>query len=183
VLLREGTTATLVEALQKGELDLVVGRAWTDFAGGGLRFEPFYSEPMRVIARSGHPLARRGPLKLEQLTEWPWILPPPETAFRKRLEAAFRQAGVEPPLSIVESMSILTNTMLVQETDTLCVLPRDLAQHYARAGGVRVLGVKLPAPSGPVGVITAAGRALPPAASDLVQALRDTARELTATSR
>jgi DNA-binding transcriptional LysR family regulator len=183
VLIREGTTATLVEALYKGELDLVVGRAWTDFSGDGFRFEPFYSEPMRVVARVGHPLAGRGALQLQRLANWAWILPPPETAFRKRLDAAFREAGVEPPLSIVESLSILTNTMLVRETDTLAVLPSDVAAHYARSGVLRVLPVNLPPPSGPVGVITAAGRALPPAASDLVQSLRDAAREVGAASR
>ena len=85
---------------------------------------------------------------------------------------------MEAPLCIVESISILTNTILVQETDMLCVLPRDVADHYARGGWLRTLPVKLPAPSGPVGVITAAGRALPPAASDLLQALRETAREV-----
>jgi DNA-binding transcriptional LysR family regulator len=180
VLIREGTTATLVEALKQGQLDLVVGRAWADFAGEGLRFEAFYSEPMRVVARVGHPLARAGAIKLDRLAEWPWIFPPPETAFRKRLEAAFRQVGVGPPLSIVESMSILTNITLVRETDMLCVLPRDVARHYARSDGVRILDVKLPAPSGPVGIITAAGRALPPAASDLVQALREAARDVAA---
>ena len=73
--------------------------------------------------------------------------------------------------------------MLVRETDTLAVLPSDVAAHYARGGVLRVLPVNLPAPSGPVGVITAAGRALPPAASDLVQSLRDAAREVGAASQ
>lgn len=173
----------MAAALQRGEVDLVVGRAGSDLPSEGLRFEAFYAEPMRVVARAGHPLARRRALKLARLAEWPWIFPTPGTAFRNRLEAAFRQGGVEAPLCIVESVSILTNTMLVQETDMLGVLPRDVAEHYARVGMVRILSVKLPAPSGPVGVITAAGRPLPPAATDLIQALRETAHEVTSASR
>jgi DNA-binding transcriptional LysR family regulator len=183
VLIREGTTASLAAALQRGELDLVVGRAWGDLPGGGLSFEAFYAEPMRVVARSAHPLARRRALKLAQLAGWPWILPTPETAFRKTLDKAFRRAGAEPPVSIVESVSILMNTMLVQETDMLGVLPRDVALHYQRNGAMRILPVKLPAPSGPVGIITASGRPMPPAAVDLVQALRETAKEVAAASR
>lgn len=183
VVIREGTTATLVAALRRGEVDVVVGRAWSDLPSDGLHFEAFYAEPMRVVARIEHPLAGRRALKLAGLAEWPWIFPTPEAAYRMRLEAAFRQSGVEPPLCIVESVSILTNTMLVQETDMLGVLPRDVAEHYARIGAVRVLPVELPAPSGPVGVITAAGRPLPTAATDLVQALRETAREVTSASR
>ncbi len=183
VLIREGTAASLLQALQRGEVDLVVGRAWSDVASEALRFEAFYAEPMRVVARIAHPLRRRRALKLAQLAEWPWILPTPEAAYRKRLEGAFREAGVEPPLRVVESMSILTNTMLVQETDTLGVMPRDVAELYAGVGLVRILPVRLPAPSGPVGVITAAGRPLPPAATDLIQALREAALEAKARLR
>jgi DNA-binding transcriptional LysR family regulator len=183
VVIREGTSALLLPALQRGEVDLVVGRAWSDLASDALRFEAFYAEPMRVVARTGHPLARRRALRLAQLAEWPWIFPTPEAAYRKRLEGAFREAGAEPPICIVESASILTNTMLVQETDMLGVLPRAVAEHYVRNGAVRILPVKLPPPSGPVGVITAAGRPLPQAATDLVQALRETAREVASASR
>ncbi len=182
VLIREGTSAALLQALQRGEIDLVVGRAWSEVAGEALHFEAFYAEPMRVVARPSHPLGRRRTLKLAELAPWPWILPTPEAAYRKRLEGAFRQAGVEPPICVVESMSILTNTMLVKETDMLGVMPRDVAELYAGMKLVRILPVKLPAPSGPVGVITAAGRALPQAATDLVQALREAARETKASS-
>ena len=177
VLVREGTTAALAAALQRGELDLVVGRPSTDLARESLRFDAFYKEPMRVVSRRGHPLVRRRSLRLPQLADWPWIVPTPDAAYRARLDAAFRQAGVQAPLRTVESMSILVNTMLVQETDALGVMPRDAAEHYEKLGIVRVLPVRLPAPSGPVGVITVAGRTLSPAAADLVQALREAARD------
>jgi DNA-binding transcriptional LysR family regulator len=180
VSIREGTSATLLVGLQRGEIDLVVGRPSTELGANDLRFEPFYSEPMCIVARRGHPFARRRGTKLAALAQATWIVPTPETAYRARLEAAFRQGGVEPPLKLVESMSILINTMLVQETDMLGVMPRDLAGHYARLGRLAVLPVKLPPPSGPVGVITVPGRLLPPAATDLVQALREAARELKA---
>ena len=179
VSVREGTSAALLASLQRGEIDLVVGRPSAELKGDALRFESFYSEPMRVVARRGHPLARRRSLKLAALAKATWIVPTPEAAYRARLEGAFRQAGVEPPLRLVESMSILVNTTLVQETDMLSVMPRDVAAHYARLGRVDVLPVKLPPPSGPVGVITMPGRLLPPATTDLVQALREAARGLT----
>jgi DNA-binding transcriptional LysR family regulator len=179
VLVREGTAATLVPALRRGELDLVVGRASSDVASEGLRFEAFYDEPMCVVARVGHPLGKRRMLKLAALSHEQWILPTPEAAYRRRLDAAFRQVGVEPPRQIVESLSILTNRMLVQETDMLAVMPSKVAQHYVNLGLIAILPVKLPPPSGPVGVITLLGRPLTPAATDLVQALGDVARQTT----
>ena len=177
VLVREGTAATLVPALRRGELDLVVGRASSDVASEGLKFEAFYDEPMCVVARAGHPLDQRRTLKLAALAREQWIMPTPEAAYRRRLDAAFRQAGVEPPQRIVESLSILTNTMLVQETDMLAVMPVKVARHYVDLGAIRILPVKLPAPSGPVGVITLLGVPLTPAATYLVQMLREIARQ------
>ncbi len=177
VLIREGGAAGLLPALRRGELDLVVGRVSSDVPGEGLKFEAVYSEPMVVVARDGHPLARRRALKLSELAQWPWVVPAPDAPYRRRLDAAFRHAGVEPPRRIVESLSVLVNKMLLQETDMLGVMPRTVAQQYAALGMVRALPVKLPAPSGPVGVITLASRPPSAAAADFLQSLREAARD------
>ncbi|MES2185726.1 MAG: LysR family transcriptional regulator [Pseudomonadota bacterium] len=177
VQVREGATAALLPALWRGELDLVVGRASSDVSAQGLKFEALYDEPMCVVARVGHPLARRRTLRLATLAREQWILPTPDSVYRRRLDDAFRAAGAEPPPCIVESLSILTNQMLVQETDMLAVMPGRVAEHFAELGEICILPVKPPPLSGPVGVITLLGRPLTPAAVDLVQALREMALE------
>lgn len=177
VLVREGTPGTLLPALRRAEFDLVVGRLSGEIPAEGLDFEALYNEPMLAVVRARHPLAKRRTLRLAQLANAQWILPTPESPFRRRLVAAFQQAGVAPPRRIVESLSMLVNRVLVQETDMIAVMPRDVAHQFAAPGIASILPVKLPPPSGPVGVITATGRALPPAATDLVQALREVARE------
>lgn len=176
VLVHEGSAIALLPALRRGELDLVVGRVSSDVPGEGLEFEAFYSEPMQVVARVGHPLARRRALKLRDLAGEMWIVPASDAPYRRRLDAAFREAGVASPRRLVESVSIAVNKMLVQKTDMLGVMPRDVAREYAALGLLRVLPVKLPPPSGPVGLITAIGRPLPPVAAELIQALREVAR-------
>jgi DNA-binding transcriptional LysR family regulator len=178
VHIQEGTLGSLLPLLHRGDLDLVVGRLTSDFASTGLQFEHCYDEPMTVVARRGHPLARRKRLQLADLAGAAWILPTPETAYRHRLDAAFRQGGVEPPANLVESMSILTNATLLQESDMLGVMPLNIARHYARAGALAVLRVPLPLPSGPVGIIRRADHAPVPALDDLVATLRATGRSL-----
>jgi DNA-binding transcriptional LysR family regulator len=148
----------------------------SDVPAEGLEFEAFHHEPMQVVARVGHPLARRRTHALGDLAREMWIVPAPDAPYRRRLDAAFRQAGVAPPQRLVESVSVAVNKMLVQRSDMLAVMPRTVAREYAALGLLRVLPVKLPPPSGPVGVITAIGRPLTPAAADLVQALREAAR-------
>jgi DNA-binding transcriptional LysR family regulator len=178
VLVNEGSAVALLPALRRGELHLVVGRVSSDVPAEGLDFEAFYSEPMQVVARVGHPLARRRGLQLRDLAGEAWIVPAPDAPYRRRLDAAFRQAGLAPPRRLVESVSLAVNKMLAQKSDMLAVMPRGAAREYADLGLLRILPVKLPPPSGPVGVITATGRTLAPAAADLVQALREVAREV-----
>jgi DNA-binding transcriptional LysR family regulator len=178
VHLQEGTLGTLLPMLRAGELDVVVGRLTSDFATTGLHFEHCYDEAMAVVARRGHPLRGRRRVTLAELAHVSWILPAPEAAYRHRIDAAFRQGGVEPPAQLIESMSILTNTTLLQESDMLGVMPQNIARHYGKSGALAVLKVPLPLPSGPVGIITRADQPPVPALDDLVAALRATGRSL-----
>lgn len=177
VMVREGNTLSLTSALWRGEIDLIVGRASKDVLTEGIRFEALYDEPMCVVSRVDHALARRRAIKFEALAEEAWILPPPDAIYRRRIDEVFREAGVQPPRRVVESLSIVTNVLLVRETDMLAIMPGRVAQHYADLGEIRILAVKPPALSGPVGVITLVGRPLTPAAMDLIQAFRETALE------
>lgn len=178
VLVREDTSAVLVPAIQRGEIDLLVGRVSNDIMGEGLQFEAFYDEPMRVVARVGHALARKRGIKLASLADTSWIVPTPDAFYRRHFLTAFQEAGLEPPRRIVESMSILTNKTLLQETDMLGIMPRAVARHYAELGILTVLDVALPPPSGPVGVATVPGRAVGTAVSDFLLALRKVAAGL-----
>ncbi len=178
VLVQEGNLASLLPALHRGDLDLVVGRLTADFDSAGLHFELCYDEPMCVVVRVGHPLCGTAALQLSGLAGHAWILPTPDAAFRQRVDAAFRQSGVEPPLRLVESVSILTNKALLQGSDMLGVMPRNVARHYESAGELAVLDVDLPLPSGPVGMITRSAGATTLAQRDLLDAVRDVAREI-----
>jgi DNA-binding transcriptional LysR family regulator len=178
VLVRDDSAASLAAALRRGELDLVVGRLESLEESRGLSFEPYYSEPMRLMARPGHPLARRARLQLASLRDESWVLPTPDAAYRDRLDAAFRRAGVELPANIVESRSVATNLALLRDSDRIGVVPEGLARQFEALRALRSLPIKLPAASGPVGAITVIGRALPPGTEDLLHALRETARRI-----
>lgn len=172
VMVQEGTLGTLLPSLHRGDLDLVVGRLTADFDAHGLHFEHCYDEPMTVVVRKGHPLCGKPRLRLADIAGAAWILPTPETAYRRRLDAAFRQEGVEPPTRLIESMSILTNKTLLQESDFIGVMPINVARYYAGLGSVELLDVALPMPSGPVGFVTRDATVPSPVFDDLLEALR-----------
>jgi DNA-binding transcriptional LysR family regulator len=178
VMVQEGTLGTLLPSLHRGDLDLVVGRLTADFDARGLHFEHCYDEPMTVVVRNGHPLCGRTRLRLADLAAEAWILPPPEAAYRRRIDAAFRQEGVEPPTRLIESLSILTNRTLLQESDYIGVMPVNVARYYASLGSVDLLDVDLPMPSGPVGLVTREATVPSPVFDDLLQALRTVGNEI-----
>jgi DNA-binding transcriptional LysR family regulator len=181
VLVREGTGGVLLPILRRGELDLLVGRTSADFECEDLVFDVFYTEPVVLVVRVGHPLTTRTTLSLADLAGEEWIMPTPEAPYRKRLDAAFRQAGVERPRRIVESMSLLTNKALLQGSDRLAVMPRDVAHEYTSWNILAILPVDLPDPTGPVGVITVKDRPQSRATVAMLAALREAASEITAT--
>lgn len=173
VLVREGTTSTLMPALWRGELDLLVGRASNDVAGEGLKFEALYEEPMCIVTKKDHRLAKKKLVRFSSLVKEEWVLPTPDSIYRKRLDDAFRESAGITPHSAVESMSVLTNMLLIQESEMLAVMPAKMAKHYADLGVLEILSVKPPTLSGPVGIITILGRPLTPATTDFIQALRE----------
>lgn len=173
LLIREGTTSTLLPALWRGELDLLVGRAANDTAGEGLKFEALYEESMCIVAKKMHRLANRKYIKFSTLAKEAWIMPTPDSIYRQRLDNAFKKSGINPPSAVVESISILTNMLLIKESNMLAVMPSKVAKHYAQLGELEILSVKPPSPSGPVGIISVLGRPLNPVATDFIQALRE----------
>lgn len=174
------TSATLVPLLLRGELDLVVGQVPDDADADALRFEPLALEPLEVVVATGHPLLARRRVPLSSLAGEAWVLPPPRTPLRARIDAAFRAAGVEPPRRHVETASTLLATTLARQGGMLAVLSRDVAAHYAGLAGARLrtLPLRLPAAMGPIGLVTRGRVRQTTAAAALADALRAQARTL-----
>ncbi len=168
----EGTWDVLSPALLRGDLDLTVGRLPEFQYREGLDLEPFYEEMVAFVVRARHPLAARSNLSLEEALEWPWMLPPRETTLRRLIDRAFREAGHEPPIPSCESVSLLTNRRLLQETDIIGVWPERVARDDIETGTLKRLGLPFNVPFGPVGIARRRGSTMTPAAYALVDVLR-----------
>jgi len=176
VLVTEGGTDTLFPALQRGELDLVVGRLPEFVVHPNVLHHALYRERISVLVRRGHPLLGRRKLKLAELANAAWILPPPETTVRRRLETLFQNAGLEPPRPAVQSISLAISRRLLLETDMLGVLPDLVVDDEMRAGLILALPLELPSAS--VGVSRRRDALLPPAAQALIEAVQVAARRM-----
>jgi DNA-binding transcriptional LysR family regulator len=173
-----GTYDILVPSLMVGDLDMVLGRMPEQGRSRALVYEEFYAEPICLVVRRGHPLARKRRLTLRELVNQPWLLPLPETTLRRQIERAFLDASAPVPRNIIESVSILTNRVLLRKSDCIGVMPYHVALDDVEQELLSILPVKLRAIESPVGAILRAPGNLPPAASALLECLRVAARDV-----
>ncbi|MFE6996488.1 LysR substrate-binding domain-containing protein [Microbacterium sp. NPDC057659] len=127
VVVREGTPDHLQQLLLSGDLDLTVGRL-SPTVPGRLEQERLHHEPIRLVARAGHPVV--GTVKAASLAEllaYPWIFPVAQTALRAELEAVFFHEGLPLPPDRVECTSMLTLRNLLVNTDVIAALPMFIA--------------------------------------------------------
>ncbi|HTT12084.1 MAG TPA: LysR substrate-binding domain-containing protein [Burkholderiaceae bacterium] len=172
----------LVSRLLAGALDLAVARVGDTSEPGELDFVPLGDEPQSVIARSGHPLARKRGLRIADLAEQAWILPPAGTALRVELDAMFLAHGLVPPLNVVEATSLVVALNLLQLSDMLVSLPQVAVRPFCKAGLLTVLPIEIGVRMDSFGIVTRKGRTLSPGAQALLAVLQQQAARVRSTA-
>jgi DNA-binding transcriptional LysR family regulator len=172
VLVEEGDLTRLLPRLRLGELDLFVGRLEPGYAAPDLITERLHDEPMALVARPDHALARKARPSWSELAVAPWVVPPPWASSRVKLDQCFYQHGLHPPADIVETASFLATLTFVRERPAIGFLARGVARHFEREGLVKVLHTRLQIELPPVGIITMRGRMRTPSSERLMECLR-----------
>ncbi|WP_457352656.1 LysR family transcriptional regulator [Roseateles sp. P5_D6] len=169
------TSKLLIQHLQNGELDLVIGRVLDSESAAQLSFEPLTDEPHCLVVRAGHPLSDRRDLTLPELARQSWILPPGGSILRDRLTALFLSAGLDQPQQTVETLSLPVITSLLGQSDMLSALPEELVKPYLEAGLLAVLNFDLGLRMDAYGIVTRRGHQLSPGAELMLNCLREEA--------
>ncbi|MGV7206934.1 LysR family transcriptional regulator [Oxalobacteraceae bacterium A2-2] len=168
----------LLEQLQRGRLDFMIGRIPERQSAAGLSYEELSDEPACAVVRTGHPLMGARNLQLKDIAGQPWILPPQGSILRARCELMFRRAGLEVPVNVIDTTAMLLIVPLLQETDALNVMPIAVARYYESRGVLSILPIELPCRMDAFGIITVDGHLLSPGARLLLDTVRQVAREL-----
>jgi DNA-binding transcriptional LysR family regulator len=171
------SSSLLLDRLQRGELDFMIGRIVDSRAIASLAYEELTEEPACAVARPGHPLLERASLTLADIAPLPWILPPHDSILRYRFDMMFRRAGLAPPADSVDTTAMLLITALLQQTDSLHVMPLEVARYYELLSVVRILPIELPCKMDAFGIIRQQDRLLSPGAELLLRTVRATAAE------
>jgi len=162
--------------LERHEIELAVGRFTSPLQHNQFDFTALADEPMRVVVRHGHPLARKRRIDWPELVRWPWILQTIATPARVLLEHEFARAGVSTPEDVIECTSIFATLQLVQSGNAVAVLPESVVRDHVKARLMHALPFVVGQGLEAFGVLTRKDEVLTDAATSFVEHLKRSAR-------
>lgn len=171
------TSRALVQGLLDARFDVVLARLGDASLDAELRFEPLVEEDFCVVARPGHPLAGRRRVGWGDLASARWILPPPGSDLRTRLDGLWVQHGVPAPRPGVETTAAPLLLSLLRLGDCVAALPREFVRPHVRARSLSVLRLDLGVRSDRFGIVTRRHRSPGTHLRQVLQVLREQARQ------
>lgn len=169
----ENTSANLLGLLDEGRLDLAICRTSVGQRSDAYACIELSEEPLAVVASKDHPLAGATSLQLAQLSDYRWVVYPKDMPMRQALERELEEAGLDIPRYPLETSSIFTTILLVQQDPTLlAVIPAEVAGFCAQFDLLVTLPLSMRALVEPYGAISRASTDLPPAATLLIDELQ-----------
>jgi DNA-binding transcriptional LysR family regulator len=170
---------TTAPALEQREVDLVVTRPLViPRAEDHLQAEVLFADSIFVIAGIGNPLARRRRIRLADLINEPWALPPPDNDDHGLITDVFRAAGLELPRPAMVTTTGPARIALVAKGHFLSIASESVLRFGGWERSVsKVLPIDL-ADGGVVGIITLKNRTLTPVAQLFIDCAREVAKPM-----
>lgn len=135
----------LMEGLINGAFDFVLCRIPTKYDSRRFEIMRGRVEVVEFLVRRDHPLAARpGPLGLEDLRGYGWVIQAPGAPMREAVENAFLAQEIPPPRRIVNTTSLLVMIACLQSSDSIAPISHDMASllRVAETGGMATLQVR-----------------------------------------
>lgn len=176
-----GLNEALMPMVRQGEVDFALSSVPPPAgaaADPALQHERLYAEAGAVVARAGHPLARRRQVPAAELLKARWVLPRRRELERLAFDDLFRAQQLEPPTAAVETTSTVLMKSLVMHSDTLTFIPEELIHWERSAGQLVTLNVAGPDWTRWVGITRRRRGSLSPAARQLLDQLKAVAAAL-----
>ena len=176
IAITDGTYEQLIASLQMGQTDLLIA-PWRDAVSArDIVQEHLFDDPLSIVMRSNHPLAKRKRLSASDLSRHPWIAPRAGAPMRAYYEALFRFAGVPAPERPVECNSLSTARDFLLASDRMMLLSANQIGHELEAGMLAAL----PHPAGyvarPIGLTLRRDWQPTSAQADFLRLLRQSPR-------
>ena len=171
-------TATAYRALLDRKVDLAVVHVIDPIVTEHMHVETLLRDPHVVVAGLQNRLLRRRRIKLSDLVDEPWAMPPPGSPYCSVVFEAFRASKLKIPRSVVSS-TLPVRTTLLATGNFLSMVPWSVMQFPPKNLLLRTLPIDLPATARPLALVTLKKRTLNPVAGVFADQMRATAKRLT----
>ena len=170
-----------LDALDRGELDIVIGALWGGVSPHEhLVEEVLFQNTLAVLVRSDHPLTKRKKLTFADMVDESWIIARGSTAIKNLVANEFRFEGSDPPVVAVETDSMLCVKGLLLSGDFVCANPAELFATEIERGVLTVLPLRWHSSLRPVGFTLREHGTITPALNDLIEVLRNLGQDYAA---
>ncbi|MDO4249035.1 MAG: LysR substrate-binding domain-containing protein [Neisseria sp.] len=146
VTIKVGTFDELFPALSKGELDIVVGRLPKSAAEHyqfNLQHTALFQEKLKLVVSKNHPLLKQQAVKIEDLLQYPWIVPLHGSEMRQTITHFFYERNLSFPANIIESMSMLANISILTQSQTIACMADHVADYLVSLDILKTLSIPL----------------------------------------
>jgi DNA-binding transcriptional LysR family regulator len=122
IAILSGTYEHLLPALEIGESDFLIGPLRNSTLPHDVVQEHLFDDPLAIIMRPDHPLARRRRVTAADLSSYPWIAPRKGGPLRPDFDALFQFAGIPSPQRAVECNFLGVARAFLTSSDRLMLL-------------------------------------------------------------
>lgn len=164
------TSAVLARELVAQRHDLIIGRVPDDLNPRLFRSRVIGVEKACLIVRKDHPLlAAGGPVTLDRLAAFDWVMQPSGSLLRRTMESIFLTRSAKAPDRVLNTSSLLLTLVMVAQSDAVAPVSVQVARFIKDdlGGGIDVLPIEFPIEVQPYSLITLSDRRLSPAAQML----------------
>jgi DNA-binding transcriptional LysR family regulator len=158
--------------LRERQIDLLIGRMPANFAEEDLEANVLFDDQVVVVAGRRSRWARATRLKLSDLTDAPWVLPPADTLPGTLAADLFGAQSLNMPSAPITTLSIHLACQLTASGRFVTVLPSSILRFNGKKLGLKVLPIRLPVQPRPVGIVTLRKRTPNPVARLFVDCAR-----------
>ena len=155
VSILDGPYDSMLMALRQGSADFLVGALRDPGPHADVMQEHLFDDPLALIMRSGHPLARNAAPTLRELSEYPWIAPREGAPLRRHYETLARELVPVPrvrPRAPIECNSLVAARALLLASDRVMLLSAHQIHHELAAGQLIALAHPLGRVVRPIGL-------------------------------
>ena len=168
----------IYRALEERKVDLAILVMFEPVAKAHLTTEILYDEPHVIAASAKSRWSRRRGIRLADLMNEPWVLPPLDSLTGSLVRETFRAAGLAVPDAKIITSSTPARYTLVASGRFLSILPACVLTFASKKPVPKALSVELATARRPIGIIALKNRTLSPVAQRFINCARDVAKSL-----